>query len=170
MICKDKSTKLNGFKYCCVSLTIQLNISHLFTHSKMIKRFYFKQFNSSQLFALSLMSNHSIWPIDRTPSGATTPSQSGLGCDGNKWGTPHSPNLLTIRFFVSRALIGWRWILPVCRDAVSVFHIPRRHGLKHWISIFSNNNKQMFIFFFSKKSSWYSIYLFQWVFHWSKHF
>ena len=31
MICKHKSTKLNGSKYCYVSLTIQLNISHLFT-------------------------------------------------------------------------------------------------------------------------------------------
>ena len=28
-----KSTKLNSFKYCYVSLTIQLNISHLFKHS-----------------------------------------------------------------------------------------------------------------------------------------
>ena len=27
------STKLNGFNYCYVSLIIQLNISHLFTHS-----------------------------------------------------------------------------------------------------------------------------------------
>ena len=33
MICKDKSTKLNSLKYCYVSLTIQLNIIHLFTHS-----------------------------------------------------------------------------------------------------------------------------------------
>ena len=33
MICKHKSTKLNGSKYCYVSLTIQLNINHLFTHS-----------------------------------------------------------------------------------------------------------------------------------------
>ena len=36
-------TQLNGSKYSYVSLTIQLNISHLFTH--MIKQFYFKQFN-----------------------------------------------------------------------------------------------------------------------------
>ena len=28
-----KLTKLNGFKYCYVSLTIQLNISYLFTYS-----------------------------------------------------------------------------------------------------------------------------------------
>ena len=33
MICKHKLTKLNGSKYCYVSLTIQLNISQLFTHS-----------------------------------------------------------------------------------------------------------------------------------------
>ena len=43
MICKHKS-KLNGSKYCNVSLTIQLNISHLFIHSLMMKQFYFKQF------------------------------------------------------------------------------------------------------------------------------
>ena len=30
---KHKSTKLNGSKYCYVSQTIQLNISHLFTQS-----------------------------------------------------------------------------------------------------------------------------------------
>ena len=33
MICKRKLTKLNSSKYCDVLLTIQLNISHLFTHS-----------------------------------------------------------------------------------------------------------------------------------------
>ena len=30
------------------------------------------------------MSNSSIWPIDRTLSGATTPAQSGPGSDGNQ--------------------------------------------------------------------------------------
>ena len=34
-------TKLNSSKYWYVSLTIQLNISHSFTHSWMIKQFYF---------------------------------------------------------------------------------------------------------------------------------
>ena len=34
-------TQLNGSKYCYVSLTIQLKISHLFTHTEMIKQFYF---------------------------------------------------------------------------------------------------------------------------------
>ena len=33
----DKSTNLNGFNYHYVSLKIQLNNSHLFTHSYMIK-------------------------------------------------------------------------------------------------------------------------------------
>ena len=33
MICKHKSIKLNISKYCNVSLTIQLNIGHYFTHS-----------------------------------------------------------------------------------------------------------------------------------------
>ena len=45
----NTSTKLNGFKYCYVSLTIQLNISHFFIHNQMIK-----QFNLSHLFAHSL--------------------------------------------------------------------------------------------------------------------
>ena len=30
------------------------------------------------------MSNNSIWPIDRTLSGATDPGQSGPGIDGNE--------------------------------------------------------------------------------------
>ena len=33
MIYKHKSSKLNSSKYCYVSLTIQLNIRHLFTLS-----------------------------------------------------------------------------------------------------------------------------------------
>ena len=32
--------QLNGFKYCYVSPTPQLNISHLFTYNQMIKQFY----------------------------------------------------------------------------------------------------------------------------------
>ena len=40
MICKHKSTKLNNSKYCHVSLTIQLNISHLFTLSLNVRQFY----------------------------------------------------------------------------------------------------------------------------------
>ena len=94
------STQLN----CSKSLTIQLNISHLFTHT-------FKWSNSSicnnstcHLFAHSLNENRSIWPIDRILSGATTPDQSGPGSNGNEAGTPYSPKFqhywsLTIRLF-----------------------------------------------------------------------
>ena len=45
MIFKHKARKLDSFKYCHVSLTIQLNINPLFLFSSMIKQFYFKQFN-----------------------------------------------------------------------------------------------------------------------------
>ena len=55
----------------------------------------------------------SIWPIDRTLSGATTPGHSGPGNDGKWRGTLHSPKLqhywnLTIRLFnvISRTLVG----------------------------------------------------------------
>ena len=55
----------------------------------------------------------SIWPIDRTLSGATTTGQSGLGIDGDEWGTLHSPKLLhywshTIRLLSvkSRTVVG----------------------------------------------------------------
>ena len=47
MICKPKSIELKSSKYCYVSLTVQLNISYLFTVSKMIKQFFFKLFNFS---------------------------------------------------------------------------------------------------------------------------
>ena len=35
------STQLNGSKNCYVSITIQLNLSYLFTHSLIVKQFYF---------------------------------------------------------------------------------------------------------------------------------
>ena len=55
MIYKYESTNLNSSKYSYVSLTIQLNISHLSTHSYMIKQFYFKQFSlACHLFVLNL--------------------------------------------------------------------------------------------------------------------
>ena len=58
MIFKYKSTKLNSSKYCYVSLTIQLNISHSFTHGylTMSKRMTDQtvQFSISHLFALGL--------------------------------------------------------------------------------------------------------------------
>ena len=59
------------------------------------------------------MANSSIWPIDRTLSGVTTPGQSGPGSDGNE-GVLCNPKKLkdywsiTIRLFsiITRTLIG----------------------------------------------------------------
>ena len=51
----DWAAKLNSSKYCYLSPTVQLNISHLFTHSWKIKQFYFEQFSlACHLLALSL--------------------------------------------------------------------------------------------------------------------
>ena len=65
----------------------------------MSKQFYFKQFNLAQVHKYSLNVKtvqfqtiqfsictqfSSIWPIDSTLSGATTPGQSGPAIDGNK--------------------------------------------------------------------------------------
>ena len=51
----------------------------------MIKKFFFKQFNFALVICLYRVerSNRSIWHIDKTLSGATTPGQSGSGSDSN---------------------------------------------------------------------------------------
>ena len=56
MICKYKSTKLNGFKYCYVSLTIQLNMSHFFYTQLNDQTVLFQaiQFSISHLFVHNL--------------------------------------------------------------------------------------------------------------------
>ena len=72
----------------------------------------------------------SIWPIDRTLSGAATPGQSGPGSDVNK-GVLHIPQSSSITgtspsdCFVSYKQdtnSGWR--LNLGRDAVDVFYSP----------------------------------------------
>ena len=79
------------------------------------------------------MSNSSVWPIDRTLSGATILSQSGLGSNGNE-------RVLCI--FQSSSITGaspsnrlmsyqghsLKWGLPLCRDAVGVFYSPNQLG------------------------------------------
>ena len=72
----------------------------------------------------------SIWPIDRTLSGDTTPSQSGPGSDGNEGvlnipqsssitGDSPSDCLVTFRTLV-------KGVLPLYREAVHVFYSPNR--------------------------------------------
>ena len=80
------------------------------------------------------MSNHSIWPIDRTLSGATIPSQSGPGSNGNKE-VLHVPQSSSITeaspsdclvSYQGHSLVGV--FLPLCRDAVGVFYGSSQQG------------------------------------------
>ena len=75
--------------------------------------------NLTSLICLCTVS--SIWPINRTLSGATIPGQRGLGSNSNERGTPHSPNLqgcsLAIRWFniISSIFVGGRGLTPLQR-------------------------------------------------------
>ena len=117
-----KSTKLNSSKYCYVSQTIQLNMSHLFTYSWMIKQLYFKQFYlTCHLFA----SNLHVWLI----SGATTLGQSGPGSDGSYWS-------FTIRLFsvISGTLIVGRGFGPLQRYSQYILQLqPAGEGKPRYV-------------------------------------
>ena len=72
------------------------------------------------------MSNSSIWSIDRTLSGVTTPDLNGFGSDGSERVTLHSPKLqhywsLTIRLFsvISRICVwGGLILLQRCSQCI----------------------------------------------------
>ena len=113
----------------------------------MIKQFYFKQFNLALVICLhfGLMSNSSIWPIDRTLSGATTPGQSWPGSNGNEGvlRIPQSSNitgalpwLLNVIF---RILVVGGGVLPLPRGAVGLFYSPSQLGcfLVNYLNNFS---------------------------------
>ena len=53
------------------------------------------------------MSNSSIWPIDMTLSGATTPGQSGSGNDGNEGVFHISQNSCIIGASLSDCLVSY---------------------------------------------------------------
>ena len=79
------------------------------------------------------MSNNSIWPIDRTLSGATTLGQSGPGSGSNE-GVLHIPKSSRsgdsppdyFESYPGHALGGG--VLRLCRGAVGVFYSPSRLG------------------------------------------
>ena len=72
--------------------------------------------------------------IDRALLGATTPGQSEHGSNGNEGvlHTPQSPSITGTS--LSYCLMPYpgdsfmEGVLPLCRDAVSVFYSPRRLG------------------------------------------
>ena len=121
MIVSSLCIQLNDSKYSFVSQTIQFD-SYLFAHCQRVLLLTI-QFAISDLFALSLMSNSSIWTIDKTLLGVTTPGQT-----WEKWqwkDTLHFSKLqhywnLTIRLFnvISGKLVSLgylthlqRWLL-----------------------------------------------------------
>ena len=75
----------------------------------------------------------SIWPIDRTPSDATTVGQSGPRSDGNEvlcipesssiTGTSPSDCLVS---YIRTLVVCGGGVLPLCREAVGVFYSPSR--------------------------------------------
>ena len=66
-------------KYCYVSFTIQLNISHISTRLNG-PTVLFQTIRFSEVE----MSNSSIWSLENTLSGAYTPGQSGPASNDNK--------------------------------------------------------------------------------------
>ena len=101
-------TQSNGSKYCYVSLTIQLDISHLFTWLN-VKQFYVTH-----------------------RSGATTPSQSGPGSNGNE-GVLHIPQISKAGASLTHCLVSYLrhslgGVLLLYRDTVSVLYCPSQLG------------------------------------------
>ena len=82
MSTQSKTFLFQAIRFCKTVLnqTIQFRISTVFVHQQLnVKTVLFQPIQ----FSLSLQFS-SNWPIDRTLSGAASPSQSGLGNDGNE--------------------------------------------------------------------------------------
>ena len=98
-------TTLNGSKYCYVSLTIQLNISHLFTQLNIQTGLFLTiQFSISHLFALSLNFKHFYFKCQTVLFDPWIGSYQELQLSQNGlWSNGNSSNLqgrsLTIRLF-----------------------------------------------------------------------
>ena len=77
------------------------------------------------------MSKRYIWPTDWTLSDATSQGQSEPGSNDNKWVLCNLQRI--IGGSLSDCLVlysghSFGVILPICRDAVGVFHSPSRVG------------------------------------------
>ena len=75
------------------------------SNSFFVKWFQLLLYNSHNLTSvIFLLSVCSIWPIDKTLSGTTTPSQSRLGSNGNE-GVLHIPQISEAGALASDSLI-----------------------------------------------------------------
>ena len=88
-------------------------------------------FQTIQLSIRTLFS--SIWPRDRTLSGASTPGQIGPCSDGNEQLLRISQSSSITGTSTSNCLVSLSGhsgseVLPLCRKAVSVFHSPNQLG------------------------------------------
>ena len=132
------------------------------THSEMSKQFYFKQISLASVRSLNFKTvllqviqfticSHffSIWPIDGSISVATTPGQSGSGNHG-KEGVLHIPQSSSITVTSpSDCLMSYPGhtsgaVLPLCRDAVSLFYTLSRQANNltfewNWKSLFKEH-------------------------------
>ena len=128
------STKLDGSKYCYVSLTVQLNISHLFTHSWMIRVQFQIQFSINYLFAHSLnvkefYLTHKLDPIRCY--------HSGLYYTWERWqwrGTPDSLKLQHYWSLTSVCLVDEGYLSAVTQSVYST--APDDWNTETWVIAF----------------------------------
>ena len=110
------------FSQTALIQTIQFSISIVFVYTRLNT----KQFFLTTQFCISTQFG-SIWPLDMTLSGATTPGQTVPGSDGNEGvlcirqsssitGTSPSDRLVS---YLGHSLVG---VLLFCRKAVGVFY------------------------------------------------
>ena len=116
----------------------------------MSKQFYFKQFCLAEICSLNAktvpsqpMQFSSIWPIDRTLSGATTPGQSGPGSNGKEGVLciPQSSSIIGAspsHCLVSYSEHSLEGVLSLCRDTVGVFYNTPQKILGSWWLLYSN--------------------------------
>ena len=89
-------------------------------------------------FSISMQFS-SIWPVNRTLLGATTPSQNGPGNDDSEGVLCKAPALLESHhqiFLVSCPGHSLSGVLPLCRDAVGVFCSKKSLGKKSLLYIY----------------------------------
>ena len=89
----------------------------------------------------------SIWPLDRTLSGATTPNQSWAGSDDNQTVLRIPQSSCITGTSLSDCLVSWPGhslggeILPLCICAVGIFYNPSQLGKRHLVCQQENLNK-----------------------------